>query len=70
MSTRKNAAIDRLIQRLSDEMAIAKKYSLEQTSYILSIAVLDLKMLRHRITDEELACLSNILAGLPTGTSR
>jgi hypothetical protein len=70
MSTRKNAAIDRLIQRLSDEIAIAKQHSLEQTSYILSIAVLDLKMLRHRITDEELACLSDMLAGIPTGTSQ
>jgi hypothetical protein len=54
MSNERDEQILSLIERLSNDIALAQQLSLVQTAQLLEMAKLDLRMIIHSISDEEL----------------
>jgi hypothetical protein len=54
MSNERDEQILSLIERLSNDIALAQQLSLVQTAQLLEMAKLDLRMVIHSISDEEL----------------
>ncbi len=54
MSSERDEQIFALIERLSNDIALAQQLSLLQTAQLLAMAKLDLRMTIHSISDEEL----------------
>jgi len=54
MSSERDEQILALIERLSNDIALAQQLSLAQTAQLLEMAKLDLRMIIHSISDEEL----------------
>jgi hypothetical protein len=54
MSSERDEQILALIERLSNDIALAQQLSLPQTAQLLEMAKLDLRMIIHSISDEEL----------------
>jgi hypothetical protein len=50
-----------LIDRLNKEIDLSHTHSLNQTAHLLEMALLDLKMILHSITEEELQQLVEVL---------
>jgi len=67
MSTNNEQIVD-FIDRLSKEITLARGLSLTQTAQILEMAKLDLRMMLHSISDEELRIFTRSVAGTPSST--
>jgi len=61
MNPERRAEILRLIERLKDDVALAKKYSLGHTTRLLDMALLELRMKAHAISPAELKAFSRSL---------
>lgn len=61
MLRERNNAILELIERLKREIGAAREYSLDRTVHLLQIALLDLRMTLHDISDDELRQLTDAL---------
>ena len=57
----RNAEILALIQRLSDEIKLAEKHSLDATARLLKITILDLRSVAYSISDDELQSFADAL---------
>ena len=61
MTDGKDAAILALIERLSEEINLAQKYSLDVTTRLLQTAILDLRVMLYSISDDELRYFADYL---------
>ena len=61
MHSGKNAEILALIERLNNDIKLAKNHSLESTARMLQIVVLDLKTIIYSISDDELRQFSDFI---------
>lgn len=61
MNDERDAEILALIGRLSSELKLAEKYSLDVTTRLLKTAILDLRTLVFLISDDELRSFSDAL---------
>jgi hypothetical protein len=64
MRNHRDAEILALIGRLSNEIRLARKHSLGHTVRLLEMAKLDLKMIMHEISDNELRQFAEALDGV------
>lgn len=62
MDNNRNDRIGGLITRLLDETAMARELGLSDTVNILSIAILELKTVLHRISDDEIRTFTETVA--------
>ena len=63
MSTTRDEDILHLLQRLKDDLLLARQHRLEHTIHLLEIAILDINTVVHAISDDELRCLSDRIGG-------
>jgi hypothetical protein len=61
MSGDRETEIIALIDRLHKEIDLSRTHSLDQTAHLLEMALLDLKMILHSITEEELREVVEVL---------
>jgi hypothetical protein len=61
MSNTIDDGIVRLIERLKDDLLVARQYRLDNTTRLLEMAILDVQTVVHAITDDELRSLSEMI---------
>jgi len=61
MSNTMDDGIARLLERLKDELAVARQYGLDNTARLLAMAILDVQTVVHAISDDELRSLSEMI---------
>jgi hypothetical protein len=69
MNNNRAAEILALIERLKSDINLAGRHSLGSTVQLLRMALLDLQMIAHSISDEELRCLTQALESDPQQTA-
>ncbi len=62
MSLDRDEKILHLIAKLSNDVLTAREYSLDHTAHLLQMAQLELQMILHGISDEELRAINTALA--------
>jgi hypothetical protein len=63
MSSTRDEQIHALIGRLSNDISLAHELSLTQTALLLEMAKLDLRMVVHSISEEELRVFTRAVEG-------
>ena len=61
MSNTMDDGIARLLERLKDELVVARQYGLDNTARLLAMAILDVQTVVHAISDDELRSLSEMI---------
>ena len=61
MSSERDTEILALIESLKGDINLARKHSLDHTARLLKIALLDVQMIAHSISDKELESLIDVL---------
>jgi len=54
-------SIARLVERLKDDLAVARQYRLDNTTRLLEMAILDVQTVVHAISDDELRSFSEMI---------